>query len=218
MEIIVQGKSSDFFKPDEVNLNINFITKGQTYEEVLRKGILNVQYFADEILLKNGFRLEDMKTRNFVIKEETKYDSVKHQRIFEGFSFNQSAALKFDYNKDRLANIMIEISKLDNAPTCKVDFKIKNEKECRRSILSKAYLDAQEQAMIIATAANKNLKQCVKVDFKPFTTDYYSKAQFGTNVFEAEKKCVGAAQAIVNTFTPEDIELVEVLYCLWIAE
>ena len=34
----------------------------------------------------------------------------------------------------------------------------------------------------------------------------------------AEKACYGATQAIINTFTPEDIELFEKLYCLWIAE
>jgi len=28
----------------------------------------------------------------------------------------------------------------------------------------------------------------------------------------------GAAQTIINTFTPEDIELSETLYCLWLAE
>ncbi len=33
-----------------------------------------------------------------------------------------------------------------------------------------------------------------------------------------EKSIGGAAKAIVNTFTPEDIELSETLYCLWIAE
>lgn len=32
-----------------------------------------------------------------------------------------------------------------------------------------------------------------------------------------EKKA-GVAQTILNTFTPEDVELKETLYCLWIAE
>ena len=31
MEIIVEGKGTDFFAPDEVILNIAFIKKGNTY-------------------------------------------------------------------------------------------------------------------------------------------------------------------------------------------
>lgn len=218
MEIIVQGKGTEFFAPDEVILNITFTTKGQTYEEVLRVGTQNVQHFVEELLLQNGFQKEDMKTRNFVIREETRYDNLTHQNIFEGFSFNQYATLKFDYDKDKLARMMVAMSKLNNAPMCQVNFGVKNEKECRKNILAKAYKEAEEQALAIAEAAGKNLRQCVKVDFKPFTSDYRSRARFDSDMMYAEKACVGAAQTIANTFTPEDIEITETLYCLWLAE
>ena len=46
MEIIVQGTGIEFFAPNEVILNLNFNTKGQSYEQVLRDGIKNVQYFV----------------------------------------------------------------------------------------------------------------------------------------------------------------------------
>lgn len=218
MEIIVQGKGTEYFAPNEVNLNINFKIKGKSYEEVLREGTKNVQFFVDEILLKNNFQKEDMKTRNFTIREETRYDALTRKNVFEGFSFNQSATLKFDYDKDRMAQMMVEVSKLSNAPMCQVNFGIKNEKECRKNILAKAYKDAEEQALAIAFAAGKTLNQCVKVDFKPFTTNFVSRAKFDSDLMYAEKACRGAAETIVNTFTPEDIEISETLYCLWLAE
>ena len=56
MEIIVQGKGVEYFAPNEVVLNINFNTKGLTYEEVLSEGTRNVQHFVNELLLKNGFQ------------------------------------------------------------------------------------------------------------------------------------------------------------------
>lgn len=218
MEIIVQGKGTEFFAPDEVIFNINFTAKGQTYEEVLRVGTQNIQHFVEELLLQNGFQKEDMKTRNFVIREETRYDNLTHQNIFEGFSFNQYATLKFDYDKNKLAKMMVEMSKLNNAPICQVNFGVKNEKECRKNILAKAYKEAEEQALAIAEAAGKTLRQCVKVDFKPFTSDYRSRASFNSDMMYAERACVGSAQTIANTFTPEDIEITETLYCLWLAE
>lgn len=218
MEIIVQGKGTEIFTPNEVILNIGFNTKGQSYEEVLSEGVKNVQKFVNELLLQNGFTTEDMKTRNFVVREDQKYDEVTRTYLFDGFSFNQNATLKFDYNKERMAKIMEDLSKLDNAPTCQINFGVKDAKECKRKILSKAYKEAELQAQAIAEAAGKSLKQCVKVDFKPFTTDYVSQTTFDSDMMYAKNARLGAAPAIINTFTPEDIELSETLYCLWLAE
>lgn len=218
MEIIVQGKGTEFFTPNEVILNIGFYTKGQSYEEVLSEGVKNVQKFVNELLLQNGFTIDNMKTRNFVVREDQKYDEATRTYLFDGFSFNQNATLKFDYNKERMAKIMENLSKLDNAPTCQINFGVKDAKECKRKILSKAYKEAELQAQAIAEAAGKSLKQCVKVDFKPFTTDYVSQTTFDSDMMYAKSARLGAAPAIINTFTPEDIELSETLYCLWIAE
>lgn len=218
MEIIVQGKGTEFFTPNEVILNIGFNTKGQSYEEVLSEGVKSVQKFVNELLLQNGFTTEDMKTRNFVVREDQKYDEVTRTYLFDGFSFNQNATLKFDYNKERMAKIMEDLSKLDNAPTCQINFGVKDAKECKRKILSKAYKEAELQAQAIAEAADKSLKQCVKVDFKPFTTDYVSQTTFDSDMMYAKSARLGAAPAIINTFIPEDIELSETLYCLWITE
>ncbi len=218
MEIIVEGKGTELFAPNEVVLNIDFVKKGQTYEEVLQEGTKSVQYFVEELLLKNGFQKEDLKTRSFIIREERRYDNNTQKTVFEGFSYRQSAILKFDYNKDLLAMMMVAISKLEDAPICQVHFKVKHEKECRRNIVSIAYKDAEEQALAIANAAGMALTKCVKVDFKPFTTDYYSPVSFNSDMVRSAKACMGTEQTIANTFTPEDIELTETLYCLWIAE
>ena len=218
MEIIVEGKGSEYITPDEIILNINFIAKGYTYEEVLSEGIKNVMVFVEEILLKNNFRKEDMKTRNFVIKEETKYNKITGLYEPDGYSFNQAASLKFDYNKELLAIMLVSISKLKNPPMCHTNFGIKNEKECRRKILAISYKDAENQAAAIAEASGKTLKYCQKVDFKPFTTNYVSQAMIGSEMMYAEKARYGTVQNLLNTFTPEDILLSETLYCLWIAE
>ena len=218
MEIIVQGKGTELFTPNEVNFNINFYIKCGSYEEALSKGVNSVQNFINNILLVNGFNATDLKTRNFVIREETKYNNLSKEYIFDGFSYSQIASLKFDYDKEKMAKMMEQLSKLSDAPKCQVVFCVKDEKECRRKILAKAYHDAELQAQAIAEAAGKTLKQCVKVDFKPFTTEYVSKTSFGEDVMYAKAERFGSAQTIVNTFTPEDIELSETLYCLWLAE
>ena len=206
MEIIVEGKGVEYFTPDQVVLNIEFHTKGLSYEEALSEGVKNVQNFVSELLLRNGFNNEDMKTRSFVVREDKKYNESTRTYIF-------------DYDKERLANIMNDLSKLDNAPTCRIYFGLKNEKDAKRRIVAKAYRDAELQAQAIADAAGKTLKQCAKVDFKPFTTEYVSQTTFGSDMMYSKAARLNAnAARIVNTFNPEDIELTETLYCLWLAE
>lgn len=72
MEIIVQGNGTEYFTPNEIIISINFYKKGSSYEEVLNSGVMGVQNFIYNILLNNGFNKEDMKTRNFVVREEQK--------------------------------------------------------------------------------------------------------------------------------------------------
>ena len=182
MEIIVQGKGVKYVSPDEVVMTISFTTKGYSYEEVLNSGTKNVKAFVDSILIPNGFSKEDMKTRNFVIREETKFNNITKNYDFDGYSFNQFTMIKYDYDIDKMAKMMEEISKMENPPKCQVNFGVKDEKECKRSILAVAYKDAEEQAKAIAEAAGKTLKQCAKVDFKPFTTEYVSQTALSSDV------------------------------------
>lgn len=218
MEIIVEGKGTKFITPDEVVITLTFTTKGISYEEVLSLGSQNVQSFIDNLLKPNGFNADDMKTRSFTIKEETKYNEITKNYDFVGYSYNQSATIKFDYDKNKMAKMMDEISKLDNPPKYQINFGIKDENACKEEILDLAYKDAERQALAIAKSAGKVLNRCAKVDFKPFTTEYFSTSNLDSRFMYERETVFGAAPTIVNIFTPEDIELTEHLYCLWIAE
>lgn len=223
MEIIVQGKGESFYTPDQVVLNLNFFIKAVTYEEALTSGSNNVLEFVNKLLLTNGFSKEDMKTNSFLIRKETKYNETTRTYDFTGYSYNQKAIIKFDYEKERLSKIMEEISQMDRPPFYKVDFTVKDIKACKRDNLTKAYKDAEEQAQIIAGAAGKALKQCEKTDFKPFTTEYVSRGYESDMVYGSVNKERGmskmsAAETINAVFTPEDVKISETLYCLWIAE
>lgn len=216
MEIIVEGNATLSITPDLVILNLSFKTKAHTYEEALGKGIEEVQNFVDEVLLKNNFTVDDMKTQNFVIKEEQKYNEQTESYIFDGYSFYQNATIKFDYDKVRLAKVIEGIAKLEKAPSIQVNFGVKNEKAYQEKVLQDAYQDAQFQAEAIAKAAGKVLDQCKKVDFKPFTEEYISKTRLMDSFENANT--LNAIPKMINIFTPEDIKITENLYCLWITK
>ena len=114
----------------------------------MKKGSSNVELFIDSILLQSSFSKNDLKTKNLIIKEETKYNIETNKYEPDGFSYNQHAILKLDYNKDILSKLMKNIATLTNPPTYQINFGLKDEKEAKKEVLKHAYQDALEQAKL----------------------------------------------------------------------
>ena len=217
MEIITIGKGQELVSPNEVRLNIHFYLKGNTYEEVLKKGTINVLNFINEIMIKNDFMKEDLKTRSYVIREEKKYNEVTKSYEFDYYSFNEYATLKFTYDKVLLMKLMSEIATLENPPMYEINFALSNEKEYQEKVLKEAFNNAKEKAGFIASAAGKKIKECVKVDYKPFNIDYTTRGNLDSEMmYKAASNEI--LNEVTNAFTPEDILVEETLYTLWMTE
>ena len=219
MDIMVEGRASRFFKPDQVSMNINFYVKEDSYEKVLKKGVESVEVFIDKILKKFDFTKEDLKTRSFNIREESRYDIENKKSVFDGFSYSQSASLTFDYDIKRVSEMMEAISKLEIAPRYQINFSLKNLANAKSLVLADAYSKAEEKAKMIALAAGKKLKDCIKVDFRPFEERVISQARMDDAMMSSEVVAKrSTSEAIQNIYTPSDVEVAETLYCLWITE
>ena len=225
MDIMVEGTGKRYYKPDEVEISLNFYTKTGTYESALEDGTRDVQIFIEKILKEMNFSKEDLKTRSFKEKKKKRFDYEKKIEIKYGFAYTQGATLKFDYNINVVAEFMDRVSKLENPPKYTIAFNVKNEQKSKNEAMAEAYNKAKEKAEAIATASGKTLKECIKVDFRPFEERVYSRSALGSGVFEEETsdfnmkaRKMSTQDTITNIFTPEDIEISETLYCLWVAE
>lgn len=226
MDIMVEGTGKRYYKPDEVEIDLNFYTKTGTYETALEEGAKDVQVFIANVLEQMQFSKEDLKTRSFRVYEEKRYDYEQKIEIKYGFAYTQSAKLKFDYNINVIAEFMERVSKLTNPPKSTIGFTVKNMKQSKNEAMADAYNMAKEKAEAIANAAGKTLKECIKTDFRAFEERVYSRSSLD-GIFEEESvnlgirsrpKKMSAQDTITNIFTPEDIEISETLYCLWITD
>lgn len=226
MDIMVEGTGIRYYKPDEVEINLNFYTKTGTYESALEDGTRDVEIFIENILKQMQFSKEDLKTRSFRVYEEKRYDYEKKIEIKYGFAYTQSATLKFDYDINVVAEFLERVSKLKNPPKYTIGFSVKNIQQSKNEALTDAYNMAKEKAEAIAKSAGKILKECIKTDFRAFEERVYSRSSVN-GIFEEEKENLGvrfkakeisAQDTITNIFTPEDVEIRETLYCLWITE
>ena len=175
-----------------------------------------------------NFNKEIMKTRSFRVYEEKQYDYDRKKYIKLGYAYTQQANIKFNYSINIIAKFMDMVSKLKNPPKYHLLFNVKDIKGCKDEVLAEAYNKAKEKAETIAKAAGKELKECVKTNFIPFEESVVSRSSlnsqdmymekeqsFGASNFDMAKK-TGVQDTIQTIFTPEDIEITETLYCLWI--
>lgn len=229
MDIIVEGVGKKFYTPDEVEINLDFYTRADSYEGALENGTKNVEIFITDVLEKMNFNKEIMKTRSFRVYEEKQYDYEKKIYIKLGYAYTQQANIKFDYSMNTIAKFMDMVSKLENPPKYHLVFNVKDIKKCKDEVLAEAYNKAKEKAETIANAAGKELKECVKTDFRPFEERVVSRSSLNSQDMYMEKemsidgakfgmaKRTGVQETIQTIFTPEDIEITETLYCLWVA-
>lgn len=228
MDIIVEGVGKKFYIPDEVEINLDFYTRADSYEGALENGTKNVEIFITDVLEKMNFNKEIMKTRSFRVYEEKQYDYDKKIYIKLGYAYTQQANIKFDYSMNTIAEFMDMVSKLENPPKYHLVFNVKDIKKCKDEVLAEAYNKAKDKAETIAKAAGKELKECVKTDFRPFEERVISRSSLNSQDMYMEKemsidgakfgmaKRTGVQETIQTIFTPEDVEITETLYCLWI--
>lgn len=218
MKINVKGIGIEYYSPDQVTLNINFYTKSSSYEEVLTKGTDSIQTFIKIVLIPLGFSKEELKTQNIIIREEKKYNEQTHQYNFDGYSYHQTAKIKFDYSQELLSKVIEKISKLSNPPSYHIAFGIKNDQEVQKRAINKAYQNAKTQATTIAESSSKKLVECTKVDYQPFSEQLNSVSNLEGQDFLTKNSNFNLQETIINTFIPEDIEITKTIYCQWIAD
>ena len=209
-------------------MKLDFYTRAESYESALENGAKNVQSFINDVLERMNFNKEIMKTRSFRVYEEKQYDYDRKKYTKLGYAYTQQANIKFNYSMNIIAEFMDMVSKLKNPPKYHLLFNVKDIKGCKDEVLGEAYNKAKEKAETIAKAAGKELKECVKTDFIPFEESVVSKSSLNSQDMYMEKeksfgasnfdmaKSTGAQDTIQTIFTPEDVEITETLYCLWI--
>ena len=229
MQIFMNGSATKDYAPDLIVASVSFEFRGKTYDEALANGVKNVKEYINAISSVTDFAPEDFKTNAYSIREifhinrlepKTPEDLGKNleKRVSDGFVFSQYARLEFDYDKSRLAKLLVSTSKAEGAPRMHIDFRLKDTDEKRRELIADAYEDAKKKAEALATAANKNLRDCVRVEIDPAPNRGYGDdmmfdkaAKFGAAGPSFEEEI----ETIDETFTPDDITVSKSISCVW---
>ena len=94
-------------------------------------------------------------------------------------------------------------------------FELKDVEAKRKELISIAYADALSKAEALAVAANKNLRDCVRVDIDGSAPRETGLMMRGAAKFSQDGDFKETLQNIDETFKPENIELTKSISCVW---
>ena len=226
MQIFVSGSARKEFAPDQVVASATFSYHAGTYQEALDGGVRKVKDFINTIVENTDFTANDFKTRTYSIHErfitnriEAKsvedLDKKLEKRVSDGFYFSQNVSIVFDYDRERLAKLMTVSSRTPSAPMLYFRFELKDVEAKRKELISVAYADALSKAEALAVAANKNLRDCVRVDIDGGAPRETGLMMRGAAKFSQDGDFKETLQNIDETFKPENIELAKSISCVW---
>lgn len=232
MQIFMEGRGEKDFAPDQIKASVTFNYRAKTYDEALKGGVEKVKNYINDITDLTDFTFDDFKTRTYSVVEHTHVNRIDPKTeadldknlqkiVSDGFFFSQYAYIEFDYDRERLAKLLAISSKIPDAPMLHIDFALKDVRAKQRELISEAYEDAKKKAEALAEVANKNLRDCVRVDIdmaRPNNTIgsgimYEKAAKFGSDI--AMDGLEQEIKSIDETFKPDDITLSKTISCVW---
>ncbi len=228
MQILVKGEARHMVAPDQITASVTFHEHADSYDEALQKGVNLVKDYLSFIEENTDFSASDFKTSSYSIHEEFTTNHIDPkgpedlgkkltERVSDGFYFTQYAHLEFDYNRERLAKLLVLTSKTEGAPRFRISFGLKDPKSYQRGLIGDAYRDAQQKAETLAAAAGKHLRDCVNVDLdnigKSMDTDFrYEKAYA---LRSSDSDIQNQIQNIDESFHPDDIAVQKSINVVW---
>ena len=234
MRIHAKGRASRDFTPDQVIARVNFTMLKPSYQQALEEGSQMLANYIAAISERTDFNAEDFKTSSYNIREHFHYSQNDSKdlsqigrpdrRVSDGFEFTQSATLTFDYDRERLAKLLLCTASAPDAPRFHIDFCLKDIHACRRELLPEAYESARQKAEKIAQTAGFSGVECEEI----FLDDYHQVATIG-----AEEPAIKKAarlerfsapttptfedrlQTINENFHPEPITVSKYIDSIW---
>ena len=190
--------------PDYIALALELKTLDPDYEKMMELASERYEVLGrtcDEL----GFAEDAMKTVDYEVSTETKqirHENGDYERVFVGYSCEQTIDLYFDFDADRLTQVMTAISRCAAKPLLSVGFTVKDPEAVREELLRSATRNARQKAEILADEAGVKLGQLISINYDWADIQFYSP----TSVSPRQGKYDQVLRMSARSIHPENIK------------
>jgi uncharacterized protein YggE len=213
--ITVRGSGTARAAPDTIELNVTISKMDADYGKAMVQASQVVTKL--EVLVKSvGLNPTDLKTINFnVSTRTTSYQdriSQEWRDKFLGYEVTNKMRLRFDFDTDRLNDILSKLSNLEDVtPNLSIRFTVKDSASLKDQVLISATKSARHRAELLSKAAGVALGDLQEISYSWGNVDFYSETEYEPRMLKANM----IMDVSPMSFTAEDIEISDEVTFVW---
>lgn len=198
--INVIGKGKIKKEPDRAIISFQKIATNKDYDKAIET--LNSTIRAVLQGMKNlGINKKDVKTTNFKIYVENKYDNELKESIFSHYKAEQKIEIEVPNEQREINKVLKFLSDSDFSANISIDFKVSDEEGLREEALIRAIEDGKNKGNIIANSLNLKISSVNEVIYNN-TYNIFPRNQYNNIV-------LGKSNNMDFNINPKDIEIEE---------
>lgn len=198
--INVIGKGKIKKEPDRAIISFQKIATNKDYDKAIET--LNSTIRAVLQGIKNlGINEKDVKTTNFQIYAENKYDNELKESIFSHYKAEQKIEIEVPNEQREINKVLKFLSDSDFSANISIDFKVSDEEGLREEALIRAIEDGKNKGNIIANSLNLKISSVNEVIYNN-TYNVFPRNKYNNIV-------LGQSNNMDFNINPKDIEIEE---------
>lgn len=198
--IDVKGIGEIYRKPDKVIISFQKISRSKNYEEALN----NLNTVINEVvkgLKKLGVDEDSIKTSNFQIIAENKYDQDLKENIFLNYKAEHTIQIEINNDNEEINKVLNFLGENRFSANINIEFKISDIEGVKEEALILAIEDAKRKAEIIANSLNLKIISVNEVN--------YNTEKVEMNKREYDNILLAKSNNIDFNIMPKDIKIEE---------
>ncbi len=165
--ITVKGVGIASVKPDLIELIMQLSSKETEYNAAMEAEGERIQCLTEE-LCSIGFDKTDLKTTDYnvdTVNKNVKDENGNFHSIFDGFKVSHNLVLRFDYDQEKLSEVLSKISSSSANPSFSINFTVKDPNAVRQEMLRKAAENAREKAESLCQGAGTEIDKLLTIEY-----------------------------------------------------
>ncbi|MDR0751803.1 MAG: SIMPL domain-containing protein [Christensenellaceae bacterium] len=210
--ISVKGLGEISLKPDVIVIKMHVIAINLDYAKMNSDAAISISHLK-QCFSGIGFNKKCLKTINFRITSE--YERIKNtssewEDRFIGYKCQHDLVLEFEYDINKLEEVINAISESGVKPKYDIKFSVKNQKQIKKKLINSAVNDAKNKAQIIASAAGVKLGDIVNINYSEEVLNLFSPTTYDNSLRGA--RLMSEASIDIN---PQEIQARDYIIIQW---
>ena len=210
--ITVKGIGTASARPDCVVISMSLESKNKEYDKAMELASENIGLLT-AALVAAGFKKDALKTTDFCV--HTAYESIRkedgnYERVFSGYVISHSLKVEFDFESERLSQVLNAIGSCPAHPELSIVFTVKDPSAVSEEMLRAASTNARRKAEILSEASGRRLGELLSIDYN------WGELSFCSNTrYESAEEWIAPIKAKTIEFEPEDIDASDTATFVW---